>query len=387
MDETRKLVQLVRYTRHRIREAESNGRNAGEWRRVSHSMIQVLRKTVTGEIPPERLTGLNNLCGKIGKNTANPTNSLDKSLKFDKIKLGNPHMDGGPGSGNWGHKGVPGQLGGSAKGGGVQNRTGSSEAGYSSESKERATVSSASGGGSVSSSSNEGLESAKGSASSGSLHPKSGSKAAEDHDLGPGISKSAQAAYDKARESEAKITPKLQEIADGLSCEMRGLEYSVKTASSTRDKIERKRHDALNSSEAMPSDEEIVNGMWDLVRYTAVSPHDEMAGAARKFVEKLTEQGYTVTDLENKWLDANPYNGIHLGVVSSEGQKFELQIHSNESLAVKDKLHPLYEERRKVTTSEQRKAELDAEMMNLSKSMKRPKGIDDLENFRKEWNP
>lgn len=47
-------------------------------------------------------------------------------------------MDGGPGSGNWGHAGRPGKIGGSAKGGGKANRTGSKESGFSSEAKKRA---------------------------------------------------------------------------------------------------------------------------------------------------------------------------------------------------------------------------------------------------------
>lgn len=45
------------------------------------------------------------------------------------------NQDGGPGSGNWGHEGRPGELGGSAKGGGSENRQGSSESGYTSSAK------------------------------------------------------------------------------------------------------------------------------------------------------------------------------------------------------------------------------------------------------------
>ena len=45
--------------------------------------------------------------------------SLDTEFSSDKIQL--PiKSDGGPGSGNFGHKGVPGQVGGSASGGGSQ---------------------------------------------------------------------------------------------------------------------------------------------------------------------------------------------------------------------------------------------------------------------------
>ena len=47
-------------------------------------------------------------------------------------------MDGGPGSGNWGHTGRPGKVGGSGKGGGKQHRTGTKESGFSSKAKKRA---------------------------------------------------------------------------------------------------------------------------------------------------------------------------------------------------------------------------------------------------------
>lgn len=47
------------------------------------------------------------------------------------------NLDGGPGSGNWGHAGRPGKLGGSASGGGKVNRTGTKESGYSSKAQEK----------------------------------------------------------------------------------------------------------------------------------------------------------------------------------------------------------------------------------------------------------
>ena len=49
--------------------------------------------------------------------------------------------DGGPGSGNWGHEGRKGEVGGSKKGGGVHNRQGTAGSGYSSFSKQRKKVS------------------------------------------------------------------------------------------------------------------------------------------------------------------------------------------------------------------------------------------------------
>ena len=59
-------------------------------------------------------------------------NNLTTSNSADTLTL-----DGGPGSGNWGHAGRPGKIGGSAKGGGKTNRTGTKETGFSSAAKER----------------------------------------------------------------------------------------------------------------------------------------------------------------------------------------------------------------------------------------------------------
>lgn len=55
-------------------------------------------------------------------------NSLASRLK---------RMDGGEGSGNWGHEGRPGEVGGSAEGGGVHNRMNEKGGGFTSWSKNR----------------------------------------------------------------------------------------------------------------------------------------------------------------------------------------------------------------------------------------------------------
>ena len=47
------------------------------------------------------------------------------------------NADGGDGSGNWGHEGRPGKVGGSASGGGVHNRMGDKKSGYTSFSKNK----------------------------------------------------------------------------------------------------------------------------------------------------------------------------------------------------------------------------------------------------------
>lgn len=54
-------------------------------------------------------------------------NDIAVTDRLARILLG---LDGGPGSGNWGHRGRPGQVGGSGRGGGSQYRGGRSDIGY-----------------------------------------------------------------------------------------------------------------------------------------------------------------------------------------------------------------------------------------------------------------
>ena len=55
----------------------------------------------------------------------------------DLVLIGKTSEDGGPGSGNWGHEGRPGEVGGSAEGGGSHNRMGNKQEGFTSFSKNK----------------------------------------------------------------------------------------------------------------------------------------------------------------------------------------------------------------------------------------------------------
>lgn len=65
------------------------------------------------------------------------------SQEYREKIMGN--ADGGPGSGNWGHGGRPGKVGGSSGGGGKEHRTGTKEKGFSSEAKKKAEAKKAGG--------------------------------------------------------------------------------------------------------------------------------------------------------------------------------------------------------------------------------------------------
>lgn len=204
----------------------------------------------------------------------------------------------------------------------------------------------------------------------------SGAAANKDHVLK--LSPAAQRAYDKARRAEPKITKDLVDISKQLGMEMTGLKYSVKTATSVENKVKRKSKGRLTSK----GEANVIAGMGDLVRYTQMGKHADLAKNTQITMDTLQNRGYNVTKLDNKYLDKkSDYKGIHLDVVSPTGQKFELQIHSKESMAVKNKLHPIYEKSRNMPTGSPEQLKLKKQMQDISAGLPMPDGIENLTNI------
>lgn len=211
----------------------------------------------------------------------------------------------------------------------------------------------------------------------------SASAAKIDRTLGQDVSREAHALYDKAVGAEPRITRAVAYLADSYDGRLDGIEFSVKTASSVRDKIERKVVEAQKRGKTL-TDADAVSQMDDLVRYTLVVDHDDIPKAAEAAVSRLGKEGIEVLELSNKYIGDEPtYKGVHLICRASSGQTFELQVHSEDSLRIKNILHPYYEEWRKVSTSKERKEELQEYMQGLSARLRQPKGIEELKEFNK----
>jgi hypothetical protein len=294
--------------------------------------------------------------------------------------------DGGPGSGNWGHKGRPGEIGGSGEAGGASNREFREKIGFISKKRQgdeklcqRAIAKGKKARQAVQGlfkSNHETWERCRDAVSSGKPIP-SGTEAEKNHVI-VGASKEAQAAYDAARSHEKNITKDMVEIAGASGTEMYGLDFSIKTGKSMADKISRKRAGFIAKQEEPPSDEEIVKSLTDMVRYTQLCKHDDIAKVGKSTIESLKSKGYEIEEISNKWMDPKSYyKGLHILATNPEGQTFELQIHSKESMEVKEQLHPMYEEERKANASAYTRDTLAPAQAEISKTLSMPKGIDD----------
>lgn len=209
----------------------------------------------------------------------------------------------------------------------------------------------------------------------------SGSMAEKDYLL-VGCAAQAQAEYNRARAIEPAITMDMLEIADELGTSMDGLEYAVKTATSVKSKIERKADKALQAGTLPKSDKEYVQETNDLIRYTQVVNHNEMATATKKTIRLLEEKGYTVEQVDNKYLNpVNRYKAIHLDIVNPAGVHFEMQIHSPETIQANKATHAMYEEWRKPETPAPRKAELYAHIKGIYDAVPPPADIMSVANY------
>ncbi|MGM9540878.1 hypothetical protein [Anaerovibrio sp.] len=209
----------------------------------------------------------------------------------------------------------------------------------------------------------------------------SGSMSDNDYIL-TGCEPQAQMAYNIARASEPAITMDMLEIADELGSSMEGLEYSVKTASSIKSKIERKTDTAIRQGRLPKSDVEYVQETGDLIRYTQIVPHNQMADMTNKTIALLMAKGYVLEKVDNKYLNPNGrYKAIHLDIATAQGVHFEMQIHSPETLAANRATHAMYEEWRSPDTKAERKEQLYKVIRSIYGAVPQPKDIMTVKNY------
>ena len=202
-----------------------------------------------------------------------------------------------------------------------------------------------------------------------------------------------QEEYDKTRVLEPLITKDLKEMAEELNTSFKGLEFSVKTAESIYDKLEREKSktDRMNARLARVGKDigkfdpvEKISEMKDVIRYTEICKHEDIINKTRETMKSLEEKGYIISGCNNYYENPYPqtgYMGIHLNVISPYGKEIELQVHSNESFKAKQEGHELYEKIRAVDTPKQDKEKYEKEIREVHGRIEKPLGYEELKSF------
>lgn len=174
--------------------------------------------------------------------------------------------------------------------------------------------------------------------------------------------------YDKAVLNEPEITSQVKKMAETTGMDTLGLEFRIKGKDSYLRKIRTNYKPDGNEYE--------IN---DILRYTYGSDVKNLSSKTLESIDKYSALGYNTVKIKNSWLDNdNPYNGINTIIQAPNGQKFELQYHTQESFDLKNgKLHELYEKQRLITDEESAEfLSLRNQMFELSDKLTVPDGIE-----------
>lgn len=193
------------------------------------------------------------------------------------------------------------------------------------------------------------------------------------------LSSALEQGYETARAMEPTITADLSEIVEESGGELTGLEFRLKT----KESLERKVLSDMKLTGL--SEEETLNYLYDVVRYTSLFNSDSLVQGYQRIVEKLREKGYNILRVKNTMgKESASYWGINTVVENPKGYRFELQFHTPQSFQVKQELnHSLYEEQRSSNVSRQRFKELEEQMLSNNRMIKVPTNVSDIKSFDK----
>ena len=147
---------------------------------------------------------------------------------------------------------------------------------------------------------------------------------------------------------EAEITKLLIDLAEKNNARMEGLDFRLKALKSLMRKI-----DAEKDSEHGGDAQKAAEAMSDVVRYTMSYGEEDYVAGVKDVVEQMQKLGYDLR-IKNYWQSDDPYQGINVAVTHPDGTKFELQFHTPQSVAEKEKIHLMYEDYRGSTDPKQR---------------------------------
>lgn len=175
----------------------------------------------------------------------------------------------------------------------------------------------------------------------------------------------------RAAAHEPEVSAMLLGVADKAGTRMAGFEHRLKTRSSTLRKIRSK----LLEEPGLEVSEVVID---DALRYTmliADKPPGHHAKVIRGTFATLESSGHRVDEVKNYWPRGDNYSGVNSVLIAPDGLRWELQFHTPESFATKERDHALYEEMRADETSPERKRELFEELARPWQTVAIPKGL------------
>ncbi|QUP58051.1 type III secretion system effector protein [Ralstonia nicotianae] len=153
------------------------------------------------------------------------------------------------------------------------------------------------------------------------------------------IAQAARQLGERARQMDRRITPMLRKVVQDAGAALAGERLRLKSEDSLIEKIrQRVARKRMALRQVLPS----IN---DALRYSVVLPPDRFAEGSRRIQAALDAQGHVRTKLTNHFTKApEPFSAVNVTLRSPEGHLWEIQFHTRESFALKERYHDLYKE-------------------------------------------
>ena len=189
------------------------------------------------------------------------------------------------------------------------------------------------------------------------------------------VKKAADGLMLKAKQAEPQTTRVLEDTAARYGGRMEGLKHRLKAGPSLARKIRDKAKD-----KGMSPEEYATNHLGDSLRYTMVQPEGNYTAAIDDVLNDFRARGYSVVEVKNTWPLDGDYKGVNTTLRTPEGVLFELQFHTEASLAGKEANHKDFELARDASVSATIRKAAVARMVDRARKLPVPANIAALES-------
>ena len=176
----------------------------------------------------------------------------------------------------------------------------------------------------------------------------------------------AKGRLEEATPLEPAITKDLQAAEDDLA-RLDGLDFRFKSQESLARKI------ISDAHEKGVSLDEAAAQINDVLRYTIRIEPSVYVSKATEYLKTLEAKGYSVVKFKNMW-NGDIYKGVNTQIEAPTGFVFELQVHTPDSLAMREKTHKYYEISRDEKSTKEEVDDAVRTMTELVKELEIPEG-------------
>ena len=186
-------------------------------------------------------------------------------------------------------------------------------------------------------------------------------------------------AVDRVSKAEPEVTRTMKGVEAAVpgAC-LVGLQYCLKGEERYKEKVAAEVR--LKSERSIA---EILARVPDAIRYTFECGEDHYMDSYQDICGKLEERGNELLVRRNSWDDPD-YKGVNTRWLTTDGQTFEVQIHTADSFQAKQLTHVAYERLRTGVATGAERPELESFQQAVTSSIPVPRGVEAITDYRKE---